>query len=262
MEFLDNNDCTNDFFLAACPILSLDQHDGVLPGGFNSPEHMAQTWESSRGCSTFLTKGEKIKAARWFKFNRRTRDMLSTAPSLLLMIPTSGRWTFGLTMSTRHHLVGCWVERSFLMTIRPLVTRTKRTVDVLRARQEMSVRSLLVVQSHREACSLRIGDIEQQRASKEHTLAYVADILSCRSTRAMTVVIVDVSLPLEVEAGKTCRYMESSDGVFSWYLKIATVCELHATHECVDAAHSEFLAQRMGTWDEALECMLFSEATI
>ena len=58
-------------------------------------------------------------------------------------------------------------------------------------------------------------DIQQQRGSKEHTLAYVADILSCRSTRAMAVVIVDVSLPLEVEAGKTCRYMESSDGVFS-----------------------------------------------
>ena len=57
------------------------------------------------------------------------------------------------------------------------------------------MRSLLVVQSHRVACSFRIGTVEQQRASKKNTLAYVADILSCRSTRAMTVVIVDVSLP-------------------------------------------------------------------
>ena len=49
-EFLDNNKIApTDLFLAACPILSLDQHDGVLPGGFNSPEHMVQTWESLRG---------------------------------------------------------------------------------------------------------------------------------------------------------------------------------------------------------------------
>ena len=48
------------------------------------PEHMSQTWESLRGCSTFLTKGEKIKAARWFQFNRRTRDVLFTASPLLL----------------------------------------------------------------------------------------------------------------------------------------------------------------------------------
>ena len=33
-EFLDNNDCTNDLFLVAYPILSLDQNDGVLPDGF------------------------------------------------------------------------------------------------------------------------------------------------------------------------------------------------------------------------------------
>ena len=35
-EFLDNNDCTNDLFLAAYPIPSLDQNDSVLPDGFNS----------------------------------------------------------------------------------------------------------------------------------------------------------------------------------------------------------------------------------
>ena len=105
-------------------------------------------------------------------------------------------------------------------------------------------------------------DIEQQRASKKHTVAYVAHILSCRSTRAMTVVIVDVSLPLEIEAGKTDQYMESPDGVFSWYLKMATACGLHVVHECVDAAHSELLAQRMGLCDEALECVPLSEATI
>ena len=40
----------------------------------------------------------------------------------------------------------------------------------------MSVRSVLVVQSHREACSLRIGTFSRQRGSKEHTLAYDADI--------------------------------------------------------------------------------------
>ena len=106
------------------------------------------------------------------------------------------------------------------------------------------------------------GDTEQQRASKKNALAYAADILGCRSIRAMTVVIVDVSLPLEVEAGKTCRYMKSPDGVFSWYLKMATACGLHVVHECVDAAYSEFLAQRMGLCDEALECMPLSEATI
>ena len=105
-------------------------------------------------------------------------------------------------------------------------------------------------------------DIEQQRASKNIALAYVADILSCRSTRAMTVVIVDVSLPLEIEAGNTCRYMESLDGVFSWCLKMATACRLHVVHECVDAASSKLLAQRTGWCDEALECIPLSEATI
>ena len=157
--------------------------------------------------------------------------------------------------------VGCWVVRSPLMTIPPLVTRTKRTVDVLRRRQEMSVRSLLVVQSHRVACSFRIGTLSSS-ARKKHMLAHVTDILSCRSTRAMTVVIVDVSLPLEIEAGKTYRYTESPDGVFSRYVKMATACGRHVVHECVDAAYSEFLAQRMGLCDEALECVLLSEATI
>ena len=131
------------------------------------------------------------------------------------------------------------------MPIPPLVTRTKRTADVLRERQDMSVRSLRVVPSHRVACSFRLGT-SSSSASKKNTLAYVADILSCRSTRGMTVVIVDVSLPLETEAGKTCRYMASPDGVFSWYLKMAAACGLHVVHKCVDAAYSELLAQRMG----------------
>ena len=34
-EFSDNNDRTNDLFLAAYPILSLDQNDGVLPRWFH-----------------------------------------------------------------------------------------------------------------------------------------------------------------------------------------------------------------------------------
>ena len=105
------------------------------------------------------------------------------------------------------------------------------------------------------------GDIEQ-RASKKNTLACAADILQLQKHSCDDRVIVDVSLPLEVEAGKTCRYMESPDGVFSWYLKMATACGLHVVHECVDAAYSEFLAQRMGLCDEALECMPLSEATI
>ena len=149
------------------------------------------------------------------------------------------------------------------MTIPPLVTRTKRTVDVLWERQDMSARVVASCAEPPRGVQLSDWDIEQQRASKTNTLAYVADILSCSSTRAMTVVIVDVSLPLEIEAGKTCRYMgESPDGVFSWYLKMATVCGLHVVHECVDAAYSELLAQHMGLCDEALECMPLSEATV
>ena len=92
------------------------------------------------------------------------------------------------------------------------------------------------------ACSFRIGTLSSSaRASKKNTLANFADTLSCRSTRATTVVIVDVSLPLEVEAGKTCRYMESPDSVFSCYLKMATACGPHVVHECVDAAYSQAL---------------------
>ena len=47
-ESMDNNDCTNDVFLAAHPILVLDQNGGVLPDGFNSSKHMFQTWDSLR----------------------------------------------------------------------------------------------------------------------------------------------------------------------------------------------------------------------
>ena len=165
--------------------------------------------------------------------------MLSTASSLLLIITYIGSWIVGLTTSTRRHLVGCLVELSLLMTIQPLVTRTKRTVDVLWERQDMSARVVASCAEPPRVVQLSDWDIEQQRASKTNTLAYVADILSCSSTRAMTVVIVDVSLPLEIEAGKTCRYMESPDGVFSWYLKMATACGLHVVHECVGAAYSE-----------------------
>ena len=43
---------------------------------------------------------------------------------------------------------------------------------------------------------------------------------------------------------------------------MATACGSHVVHECVDAAYSELLAQRMGLCDEALEFMPLSEATI
>ena len=256
-EFLDNNDCTNDLFLAAIPILSLDQHDGVLPDGFKSPERMARTWESLRGCSTFLTKGEKIKAARWFRFNRRTRDVLSKASSLLLMITYIGmldRWF-------DHVLVGCWVQRN--PDDNPAAA-DENEEDGRRPEGAPGNEHAIVAGCAEPPRGVQLSDwdIEQQRASKNNTLAYVTDILSCRSTRAMTVVIVDVSLPLEVEAGKTCRYRESPDGVFSWHLKMATACGLHVVHECVDAGYSEFLAQRMGVCDEAMERMPLSEATI
>ena len=128
------------------------------------------------------------------------------------------------------------------MTIPPLVTRTKRTVDDQRelpGNERAVVAGLCRAAAWRAAFGL--GHLSSNAASKKHTLAYVADILSCRITRAMTVVIVDVSLTLEVEAGKTCRYMESPDGVFSWYLQMATACGLHVVHECVDATYSEFL---------------------
>ena len=130
----------------------------------------------------------------------------------------------------RRHFVVSWVERSPLVTIPPLVTRTKRTVDVLRERQG---NERAVVASCAEP-PRGVWDIEQQRASKKNTLA--------EALVRWTVVMVDVSLPLEIEAGKTCRYMESPDGVFSWYLKMATACGLHVVHEYVYAAYSELLA--------------------
>ena len=255
-EFLDNNDCTNDLFLAAYPILSLEQNDGVLPGGFNSPEHMSQTWESLRGSSTFLTKGEKIKAARWFQFNRRTRDVLSTASSLLLIITHIG-------------MLDRWFDYVDASPLGRLLGREKPPDDNPAAGDENEEDSgrpegapgneRSVVASCAEpprGVQLSDWDIEQQRASKKNTLAKDADILSCRSTRAMTVVIVDVSLPLEIGAGKTCRCMESLDGVFSWYLKTATACGLHVVRGCVDTACSELLAQRMGLCVEALNVCL------
>ena len=106
--FLCNNVCT-DLFLAAYLILSLDHNDDVLPDGFNSPEHMSQTCESLRSCSTFLTKCEKNKAARWLQFNRRTRDVLSTASSLLLIVNYIGmldRWFDHVDASPLSRLLG------------------------------------------------------------------------------------------------------------------------------------------------------------
>ena len=56
---LDNNDCTNDFFLAAFPILSLDQNDGVPPDGFNDlgiAERLLDLLDEGRedqGCKVF-----------------------------------------------------------------------------------------------------------------------------------------------------------------------------------------------------------------
>ena len=84
-EFLDNNDCTNDL-----PILSLDHNDGVL----NSPEHMAQTWEPLRGCSTFLTKGEKICEV----VPVQSRDAGCVVHGIISALDD-------------RHLVGCWVGR-------------------------------------------------------------------------------------------------------------------------------------------------------
>ena len=63
----------------------------VLPDGFKSPEHMSQTWESPRSGSTFLTKGEKINAKRWFQFNHKTPDVVSAASSELLMKASIGK---------------------------------------------------------------------------------------------------------------------------------------------------------------------------
>ena len=203
-EFLDNNDCTNDLFLAAYPILSLDQNDGVLADGFNSPEHMSQPWESLRGCSTFLTKGEKIKAARWFQFNRRTQDVLSTASSLLLIITYIG-------------MLDRWFDHGLLGREKPPddnpAAGDKNEEDGRRPEGAPGNERAVVASCAEPSRGVQLSDwdTQQQRASKKNTLA---DILSCRSTRAMTVVIVDVSLPLDIEAGKTCRYMESPDGVF------------------------------------------------
>ena len=94
-------------------------------------------------------------------------------------------------------------------------------------------------------------DIEQQSASKKNTMAYVANILGGRSTRAMTVVIDDVSLPLEVEFGKTCRYMEFPEVSFvgNWRWR-----QLAGYTLCM----SVWMLQSMGLCDEALECIPLS----
>ena len=122
------------------------------------------------------------------------------------------------------------------MTIPPLVTRTKRTVYVLRERQEMSVRSLRVVQSHAWRAAFGLG----------HRAA---------------------ALQQEKQAGQRRGHPRGWQdvpihGVFSWYLKMARAFGLCVVHECVDAAYSELLAQHMRLCDEALECMLSSETTI
>ena len=117
--------------------------------GFIGPEHMSQTWESLRGCSTFLTKGEKIKA-RWFQFNRRRRDVLSRASSLLLII-------------TYIRMLDRWFDHVDASPLGRLLGREKPPDDNPAAgdeneedgrrlegsAREMSVRSLRVVQSHR-----------------------------------------------------------------------------------------------------------------
>ena len=143
-----------------------------------------------------LTKGEKIKAARWFQFNRRARNVLFTASSLLLIITYIG-------MLDRR------IDHVDALPLGRLLGGEKLPNDNPAAGDEKEKdggrpegapgNERAVVASCAEpprGVQLSDWDIEQQRASKKNALAYVADILSCRSTRAMTVVIVDVSLPL------------------------------------------------------------------
>ena len=100
-----------------------------------------------------LTKGEKIKGARWFQFNRRTRDVLST----LLIITYIGMLDCRFDHVDASPLGRLYGREKPPDDSPPLVTRTKRAADVPGERQEMSVWSLRVVQSHRVACSFRIG---------------------------------------------------------------------------------------------------------
>ena len=119
-------------------------------------------------CSQMVSDwGIADRAVRWFQFNHRTQDVLSMASSLLLVITYIAmldRWFDHVDASPLGRLLA---ERSSLVTLPPVVKRIKRTVDVLRGRQEMSVRSLVGVQSHRVACSFWIGTLSSSvRARK------------------------------------------------------------------------------------------------
>ena len=188
---------TTTSFLAACPNLSLDQNDGVLLYGFNSPDHMAQTWESLRACSTFLTKGDKIKAARCFPV--QSQDAGCAVHGIISALDDHlhrNAGTVGLTTSTRHHWVRDWVERS-LPGDNP-AAGDQNEEDGRRLEGAPGNERAVVAGCAEPPRGVQLSDwdIDKQRASKNNTLAYVlTDILSCMSTRAMTVVIVHVSLP-------------------------------------------------------------------
>ena len=66
------------------------------------------------------------------------------------------------------------------MTNPLLVTRTKRTVDVLRGAPGNERAVVASCAEPPRGVQLWDWDIEQQRVSKKNTLVYVADILSCR----------------------------------------------------------------------------------
>ena len=144
-----------------------------------------------------LDEGREDQGCEWFQFNRRTRDVLSTASSLLLI-------------NTYVGMLDRWFDHVDASPLGRLYGREKPPDDSPAAGDENKEggrrpegapgNERAVVASCVEpprGVQLSDWDIEQQRAIKKNTLAYVADIFSCRSTRAMTVVIVDVSLPLE-----------------------------------------------------------------
>ena len=230
-EFLDNNDCTNDLFLAAYPILSLDQNDCVH--GFE----VVPVQPQDVGCAVH---------------------------GIISALDVHLRRDAGPLVCPRRSVTTWSVVGSREAPNGNAAVYDENVEDGGRAGEAPGNERAVVAGCAESPRGVQLSDwdVERQRASNENTLTYVADILSCRSTRAMTVVLVDVGLPLEVEAGKTCQFMESPDGDFPWYLRMATACGLHVVHECVGPAYSEFLAQHMGLCDKALECTLLSEATM
>ena len=85
----------NELYTTAYPLICLDLHNGLLPDGFGSSEHMQQLWAELPELPCFRTKGDTVKRSRWFAHEHRVQQRMPQASAFMTVICMIGireRW--------------------------------------------------------------------------------------------------------------------------------------------------------------------------